>query len=54
MDEDWRNTFGILMCREICNGSGARICDGAPSTCSSFVYVELSYYNYEIYLDLAP
>ena len=35
MDEDWRNAFGILMCTEICDGAGAGICDGAPSTCSS-------------------
>ena len=32
MDE---NAFGILMCRETCDGAGAGICDGAPSTCSS-------------------
>ena len=25
------------MCKEICDGSGAGICDGAPSTCSSFL-----------------
>ena len=24
------------MCTEICDGAGAGICDGAPSTCSSF------------------
>ena len=36
MDEDWWNAFGILMCREICDGAGMGICDGAPSTCSSF------------------
>ena len=36
MDENWRNTFGILMCLEICDGTGTRICDGAPSTCSGF------------------
>ena len=35
MDEDWRNTFGIFMCREIRDRTGAGICDGAPSTCSS-------------------
>ena len=35
MDEDWRNAFGILMCREICDGTGPGICDGMPSTCSS-------------------
>ena len=23
MDENWRNTFGILMCAEICDGDGA-------------------------------
>ena len=28
MDEDWRNTFGILMCTERCDGAGAGICDG--------------------------
>ena len=53
MDEDWRNTFEILMYMEICNGTGVGICDGtgiglcdgtgvgicdgAPSTCSSFL-----------------
>ena len=36
MDEDWRNTFGILMCMEIWDGAGAGICDGAPLTCSSY------------------
>ena len=35
MDEDWRNSFGVLMCDEICDGPGAGICDGALSTCSS-------------------
>ena len=35
MDEDWRNAFGILMCRYICDGAGTGICDGVPSTCSS-------------------
>ena len=35
MDEDWGNAFGILMSREICDGAGSGICDGAPSTCSS-------------------
>ena len=34
MDEDWRGAFGILMCTEICDGAGAGICDGEPSTCS--------------------
>ena len=38
MDEDWRNAFGILMCTEICDGAGAGISDGAPSTCSIFYY----------------
>ena len=38
IDEDWRNAFGILMCMEICDGAGAGICDGAPSTYSSFIY----------------
>ena len=36
MNEDWRKTFGILMCAEICDGAGAGICDGASSTCSSY------------------
>ena len=35
MDEDWRNASGILMCTEICDGAGAGICDGSPSTCST-------------------
>ena len=35
MNEDRRNTFGILMCRKICDGTGAELSDGAPSTCSS-------------------
>ena len=26
------------MCTEICNGAGAGICDGAPSTCSGFIF----------------
>ena len=38
MDEDWRNAFGNLMCTKICNGAGAGICNGAPSTCTRFVY----------------
>ena len=37
MDEDWRNAFGILMCMEICDGAGPGICNGTPSTCSSFI-----------------
>ena len=37
MDEDWRNTFGILMCSEICDGAGAGLCDGPPLTCSSLL-----------------
>ena len=43
MDEPWRNTFGILMCTEICDGADAGICDGAPSTCSSFVFIFVDY-----------
>ena len=39
MDEDWRNAIGILMCTEICDGAGARICDGSPSTCSTFIFI---------------
>ena len=31
MDENWRNTFGILMCTEICDGDGA----GYAMACSS-------------------
>ena len=27
------------MCREICDGAGADICDGAPLTCSSLLYI---------------
>ena len=42
MDEDWRNAFGILMCAAICGGASAGICDGAPSTGSSF-YLLLLY-----------
>ena len=37
MDEDRRNSFGILMCTEICAGAGTWICDGVPSTCSSWI-----------------
>ena len=37
MNEDWRNAVGILMCTQICDGAGTGICDGAPSTCSSFL-----------------
>ena len=25
MDQDWRNTFGILICAEMCDGAGAGI-----------------------------
>ena len=39
MDEDCRNAFGSLMCTEICDGAGAEIGDGSPSTCSSFIYI---------------
>ena len=40
MDEDWRNAFGNLIhvCTEICNGAGAGIGDGAPTTWSSISY----------------
>ena len=44
MDEDWRNAFGILMCTEICDGAGAGICYGAPSTCSSISSVNVIIY----------
>ena len=27
MDEDWRNTFGILMCLEICDGAENSLMD---------------------------
>ena len=37
MDEDWRNAFEILMCSVICDDAGVGICDGAPSTCSSYI-----------------
>ena len=37
MDEDWKNTIGILMCAEICDGAGAGIWDSTPSTCSSCI-----------------
>ena len=30
--------FLILMCAEICDGAGAIIYAGAPSTCSSFLW----------------
>ena len=45
MNDDWKNAFGILMpmmCRELCDGAGAGICDGAPSTCSSLFYFHQS------------
>ena len=38
MDEDWRNAFGILMCKEICDRAGAGRCDGGPWTCSSLIF----------------
>ena len=38
MNEDWKNAFGILMCREICDGADTGICDGVPSTYSSSFY----------------
>ena len=40
MDEDWRNTFGILMYVETCDSADAGICDGAPSTCSNCLLIE--------------
>ena len=36
MDKDWRKAFGISMCAEIRAGTGAGLCDGVPSTSSSF------------------
>ena len=42
MNEDWRNAFVILMCREICDGTGAGICNGMPSTCSSLICVAIA------------
>ena len=51
MDEDWRNAFGILMCMEICNGTGAGICDGVPLTCSSvFCFQSQCYKEIVVYL----
>ena len=44
MDEDWRNAFGILMCAYICDGAGAGICDGVPSTYSSYISKRASWY----------
>ena len=41
MTEDWRKAFGILMCREICDGAGAGICDGTLLTCSSLSHIEV-------------
>ena len=38
MNEDWRNTFGILMCREICDGAGGGICNCTPLTFSSLIF----------------
>ena len=29
------------MCAEICDGAGMGICNGAPSTCCSFVWINL-------------
>ena len=43
MNEDWRNAFGILMCREKYDCAGVGICDGAPSTCSSYCYILCSF-----------
>ena len=66
MDEDWRNAFEILMCTEICDGAGVGICDGVPSTCSSYIYhlpleqlswalsKENSEYHPANYVQLAP
>ena len=34
MNGDWRNAFGSLICAEKCDGAGASVCDGRPSTCS--------------------
>ena len=33
------------MCIEICDGAGAGICDGVPSTCSSLI-IQLAIYDY--------
>ena len=49
MANDWRNAFGILMCAETCDGASAGICNGAPSTCSSF-----SMKTYEVLLMSIP
>ena len=35
MDQDWRIAFGILMCTEMCDVAGPRICGGVPFICSS-------------------
>ena len=43
MDEDWRNAFGILMCMEIYDGTGAGICDGVPSARFSLFVSMVSY-----------
>ena len=48
MDEDSRSTFRILMCAEICNGAGAGICNGAPLTCTSYIFFFFYYYYHFI------
>ena len=39
MDEDWWNAFEMFMFAGISDGTAAGICDGAPSTCSSYYLV---------------
>ena len=41
MNEDWRNAFGILMCREICDGADAGICNGAGAGICDGVSIDL-------------
>ena len=34
----WRNAFGILMCRKICDGAGGGICDGTRHRLALVLY----------------
>ena len=41
MDEDWGNAIGSLICKEICDGAGAGICDSAPFMRTDFLCISV-------------
>ena len=51
MNEDCRNAFRILMCREICDGASAGICNGALLTCSIYIDMLVFYIPFNIILE---